>query len=87
MGKTAVLALLAMPVGGAAAVFVYVADVPGLSSLSHVVLAGALLLAVAFGIVGTAGRGVAHGLAVFAGAVACVSAAAVVVAMLETARW
>ena len=73
----AVALLLAVPVGGAAAVSLHVPEVLSLSDLPPV-----MLLAFALGMLAR-GRGMAYGFAVFAGVLGCASAVAVALAALE----
>ena len=78
MARTAAFALLlAAPLGGAAAVFLHVPEVAGLSDLPCV-----MLLAFALGMLaGT--RGVAYGFVVYGGVLGCASAVALALASVQ----
>ena len=82
MARTAAIALLlAVPVGGAAAVFLHVPEAVGLSDL-----APGMLLAFALGMLAR-GWGMAYGFVVFAGVLGCASAVAVALAAVDGAPW
>ena len=80
----AVIFLLAVPVGGAVGVLLHVPDVLRLvGGVGHLALLPIMLVAVVLGMVGARSQGLAWGLAMFAAAVGCASAAAVVLATFD----